>query len=116
MCQALAKHFACAHPPTHAILLGGYYLDPILQMSKRRHSEHSLNARYGYHSEAPRSLCLCVPAAHRAADERVAVTSKEQRLGFEEETGHPVPGGQRSLPQPQPQQGRLEDKTAAMSG
>lgn len=77
--------------------------------------EHSLNAGRGYHPEAPRSLCLRVPAAHRAADERVAVASKEQRLGFEEETRHPFPGGQRHLPEPQPQQGHLEDKTAAMS-
>lgn len=42
MCQALAKHFAYAHPLTHAILLGGYYLDPILQMSKWRHRVSTL--------------------------------------------------------------------------
>ena len=43
-------------------------------------------------------LSLLIPATHRAADERIAVPSEKQGLGFEEETGHPFPRGQRDLP------------------
>lgn len=37
MFQVLSKHFAYAHLLTYTILLGGYHLNFILQMGKRRH-------------------------------------------------------------------------------
>ena len=63
-------------------------------------SKHSVKAGY-YYSEScrhPRGCFLLVPATHWAADESIAVPSEEQSLGFEEETGHPFPRGQRDLP------------------
>lgn len=90
MCQALSKHL------THAIRLAGCYLDPILQMSKWRHRVNTLNDII---FQGPLGLLLSIPRpAHRAADQRIAVPSKEQRLGFEEKTGHPFSWGQRDLP------------------
>lgn len=88
MCQALSKHV------THAIRLAGYYLDPILQMSKWRPRVNTLNDII---FQGPLGLLLSIPPAHRAADQRIAVPPKEQCLGFEEKTGHPFSWGQRDL-------------------
>lgn len=88
MCQALPKHF------TYAIRLAGYYLGSILQKSKWRHRVNTLNDII---FQGPLGLLLSIPAAHRAADQRITVPPKEQCLGFEEKTGHPFSWGQRDL-------------------